>query len=474
MLSRQLRQKVNSDIRRVVNKEYLIIIILGVFLFGHFVGMAFRMSYGDDLNFVTQSGEYSLLEWVYTRFMTHSGRLAAEVFIWIFARMPLFCWKIVTLFIFLLLGIYFYKYSIMFGNEPSVFMAILCTMAPFLMNQGAFVDASLWVNGAMNYMWIAVPGIVGMYYVVKELFEENYTISQIGKVIVFLLLSITVSSSEQMGAVIIVLLFCLNLWLLINKKIDKYKILLTISMLALLIIDVMLAPGVALRTEKAIAKRIPDFLTVDMVLRIEYSIRWIMDALVNHMGLLLNIVWLLIIFLLLKKSNKKIWDKVVVAVLTIVQLLTLFKNAIPMLFEFEAVWGLQSFSKQSYCAIGFWIVVLFTTAIGVFLACNSWKKKIISELLLLAVYATTAIMVVSPTMYASGCRVMYHSSLLMVILSFMLLSDLDEKIIDKEVEKRGGIPVVRIVMWVMLACALYQYMGLYTILSAGFRIHLPW
>ena len=39
---------------------------------------------GDDYNFVVQASQCSIDKWIYTRFMTHSGRVVAEAFFVIF------------------------------------------------------------------------------------------------------------------------------------------------------------------------------------------------------------------------------------------------------------------------------------------------------------------------------------------------------------------------------------------------------
>ena len=112
--------------------NYWIVVITVAIFFWYFVGMAFRGTKGDDYNFVLQSSEYSLLEWIYTRFMTRSGRIAAEAFIWIFAHVPLICWKVVTMLLSISLGVYLYKYAMLFGSKPNMLLSFFCAMAPFL------------------------------------------------------------------------------------------------------------------------------------------------------------------------------------------------------------------------------------------------------------------------------------------------------------------------------------------------------
>ena len=189
------------------------------------------------------------------------------------------------------------------------------------------------------------------------------------------------------------------------------------------------------------------------------------------MGMLLNVVWLLILLLLFRKKEKKVFDKLVMFILLVAETMTLLKTKIPMLFEFEATWGIQNFSRASYYAIATWIVILLTTVLGVFFACEELDKKIVATLLMLASYATTAIMIFSPTMYESGCRVMYHGALLVIILILLLLSELYQR--QKDIAA-GLLSDVNIAMAIMIGCELYQYVSLCITFASGFKIHLKW
>lgn len=420
---------------------------------------------GDDYNFVVQASQCSIDKWIYTRFMTHSGRVVAEAFIWIFARIPLVCWKVTTMLFFCVFIVYIYKYAIMFGNEKNYFLLFACAISPFWMNHGTFVDGILWVTGAMNYMWIAVPGVVGSYYAAKTVFF-NESISVWQMVGSFFMMMVTISSSEQMGLVLIVLLFLAGIYSFI-KHLECKKYICTLFFVGsiIYILDMVLAPGVAMRTERAIEKRIPDFLTVESYLRIEYSVRWIMDALINHMGILLNFIWLTVLVILYMKKGKNILEKFIMILLLGAESATLFRARFPRIFDFQATWGMREFSKLSYCMIAIWIGILAITGAGVISVCKSNKKKVVAELLLLASYASTAMMIFSPTMYESGCRTVFHASILMIILIFLLMSEMET--MTRRMEKVG--------MWIILiGGGGIQWIKLINCLKDGFTIHLKW
>ena len=154
--------------KKIIRKDWYTIVCVSFILYFCLVWIVQRSTGGDDVNFVKRSYEYSLIEWLKMRYLTRSGRIVPEIFIWIFAHIPLLFWKVYTLICCILMAGYMYKYAILFGNRRSIPLIAMCVLSPFLMNFGAFVDGTLWVTGAMNYLWVAVPGVVGMYYIAEE------------------------------------------------------------------------------------------------------------------------------------------------------------------------------------------------------------------------------------------------------------------------------------------------------------------
>lgn len=96
--------------KKIYAKDYCLNAVIACILMCFFVSIVSRGAGGDDYNFVIQASQCSLGKWIYTRFMTHSGRVVAEAFIWIFARIPLAYWKVTTMLLFVFLCIYIYKY----------------------------------------------------------------------------------------------------------------------------------------------------------------------------------------------------------------------------------------------------------------------------------------------------------------------------------------------------------------------------
>ena len=443
-------------------KNILLLLFTTFVLSFFFINMSFRGG-GDDIKFVTMAENYSLFGWIVMRFNTWSARIASEAFIYIFAKLPLFCWKTVTMTVCLLMSAYLYKFALLFKATPCATLAIACSFAPFLMNAGAFVEGSLWVTGAMNYSWIALPGIIGMYYIAKSVVLGQHSLKLPARIIIPILLLLCVSSSEQMGAVIVVLLGLLNVWQITKKQTSLYNILLFAGCFALFVTVVLLAPGVALRKIDDVARYIPNFETVALSLRLQYSVRWILDAIVNHYGLLFNALWSVLLIAFWSKKSKGVFDTVLAVVILFAEIITLFKEKFASLFDFSAKWGLTAFPKFSYFSIVLWAFILLCTVAAVYRCFESKNKGVIASLLILAAYASTCLMILSATMYESGCRVTYHSSLIVIVLILLLIAEI------KENTKLQTLAVLSV-----LGFGMYQFAYLTQALSHGFTIHIPW
>jgi len=90
-------------------------------------------------------------------------------------------------------------------------------------------------------------------------------------------------------------------WCLHQKSRSKKVVALLTAMTVLLSIGVLCvvrASGNVLRIQQEINNWLPDMLTVPTAVRVESSIRWFMDIIINHTGVLLPIVWCLLCIML--------------------------------------------------------------------------------------------------------------------------------------------------------------------------------
>ncbi|AJA47805.1 hypothetical protein CPAST_c17350 [Clostridium pasteurianum DSM 525 = ATCC 6013] len=454
--------------QKIVKRKLILflIFIIGFALFALLVHYVHRGG-GDDANFPILIKKYNLLGWLKYRYDTWSGRLASETYCYIFGYLPLYFWKISNLIHYGILTFFLYKYYELFNkhrnNKRDYIMAVFCIILPFGMNFGALCDGAFWVTGAMNYLWITAAGIASFYPILYYSINKQYP-HLFFRIIALFFGFVAGSSQEQVGTTLLVfcILFLIYIFFICRKK-SLFLIIETIVVFFSFLLNYF-SPGNSLRFTNEVKARIPDFLTILPYQRLEYSYRWIMDALINHMGILLILTWILLIILLVNKSKKKIIDLISMVILIVAILSIAVKSNISQFFNFQAKWGILTFSKTSYIAMAFWSFILIFTIIAAYSLYNFKIKGLAVVLLILAAYASTSLMIFSPTMYESGCRTMFVPSIILCIAILLLINDCITKY------KKYALLLVLI----SLGFPIYQYFKFAKIFSTAFNFHYPW
>lgn len=466
-----MSQLVDRLTKVVLGRKFLVgsVFLAGVAIFGWLVSYIFRAGAGDDDSLFVQLVQgHSLFDYVVWRYMTWSGRIFPEISIYIFAHAAIEWWRLANVLIYAALTFTLYKYYLICTTNRSrsrdVIAMVLIQAVPLSMSIGTFVDASLWVTGSMNYLWPLTLGVIAFYPLLK--LSAGKTVTKLHLIVGLLLGMVAAASQEQIGIVLGAASFCLLVYYLLKK--NHKKTIVSAAYLFTYIIGFTvsyLAPGNTARAAKEVAQRIPDFHSINLIDKIEYSLRWFLDASINHTGILLVLVWVLLFCLIYKLA---VSNKLRIILLVIIGSAIVFYLARPyvgQVFEFYAEWGVESFTRLSRIICLYWIVVLSATVAAPLIVFRRKNKGLVISGLILLALLSLAVMVASPTMYASGLRVLYVSAYILsaaiVALFFTLMS------IDKE----KVYPLVIL----MLIFPAYQIIGLIAdYQDYGFYIHLPW
>lgn len=434
---------------------------------------------GDDTNFVTTAHQYNLMEFVVMRYLTWSSRIFSEMMIWIFAHLDLIYWKIVDLLLYLLQSFMLYQYYLLFARkydqpcEKSDPVALIaCLVIPFSMDFLALKDAVFWVTGAMNYLWPAALGLAGFYLPLRYTLTGSTGFqSKLGSIAAqigsYLLLLCGLVSSEQMGAIFVAFYLLFNLYYVLqNKRVSVY-LLWQVVFAIIIYLLIIKAPGVAERTVAETQNYIPDFQTVALSLKLNYSARWFFDAIINQMGMLLPTVWVLLCVYIFKTEKK-------FGLIDIFSLLCIFLGFVAFLlkdsttaflFDFQASWGIPAFGVTSYLPMLFWMIVLLSTIVELIRIGCSFYEKMAYLFVSLGIACSIAVIVFSPTMYASGDRTKYIPSILSIVLIFMLYAKL--KNLDWKNSDRASLALLAL----PICYGFVQYFDLLSRFSHQFTLH---
>ena len=409
----------------------LLIYSVGLLLFGILLVFIQRLPKSDDFVFQIQIQPFpTLFDWIQYRYETWSGRIFAETFVYIFSPLPLYFWKIVSLLLYALFSGYTFLYYVLFTKKRShikdCLMMALAMVLPLIIDTHVLMDGMLWVTGSMNYFWLAAFALVAFYpvaYIVIKKHAPHWAVTVIG----LLSAVVAASSQEQVGAVVttLSLVFTCYVFFIVNKR-KKFPVYLSAFTLVFIVAFLfgITAPGNHERLHAETLLRIPDFYTVPLLAHIQYGYRWLIDALINHLGFLLITSWVLLLALFASKKRGNKLDKLDYAVMTILGVSVLFVclrgyEAVSYWFNFYPTWKANP-PHRSFIVLLPWTAALLATLVAPIVLYRKNAKGPLLSLLFGATFASTAIITLAPTVYASGLRTLYVPSIILIFVVYIL------------------------------------------------------
>lgn len=404
----------------------------GIILFALLLFITDRRPESDDIVFQSQIAPYQqLIDWINYRYNNWSGRVAPDSFIYFFSQAPLILWKFVSLLLyssFITLSFLLYKlFSRNVSPKKDLLIAAGIVMIPFLMSSEALVDGTFWVSGSMNYFWIIPIALLALYPIVHLVTKGK--LPHLAISLLSLVASvIAAGSQEQIGFLLGGVTFSLCLYAVIKNRarFSRVTIVYIASLLALIAFSFLvsiLAPGNDLRLEAETMKWIPDFNLVSHIQKLDYSTRWILDRVFNQSSTLILIISSALATIVGLKKKKNRTDYFFFITLLIISCILALKGneALQIWFNFYPTWKHEDLPVIAYLMLVPWVASLFIL-ISAPLQIGKHLPRFwfISVLLVLSV-AAISLVTLSPTLYASGLRVVYVPSISLFFVILMLL-----------------------------------------------------
>lgn len=419
-----------------------------------------RIAGSDDTVFQTQILPYdNIAEWIVYRYQTWSGRVFSEGFAYVFSPAPLYLWQLVSIFMYGLFIVATFGYYRLFSKnrskEKDIIFLIVAICLPLLINKSVFAESVMWVTGAMFYFWTTAIALAAFYpithYIAKKQ-TPHWAITCIG----FVCSVVAASSQEQIGAVLLGLSLSFLVYTIITlpaktvQKMPWYLISFCIVIGISLLVSA-LAPGNSARIQAETITWLPDFYTTPLLQRLEYGYRWILEAIINHSGYLLIASWVFMISLFADKKNKVKLDYIFIFVFALACVLAMSKGfeSTSYWLNFYATWKPTIPNALASLNLIPWGVVLGCTVVAPLILFRKQKIGYVLSLLYLASFACTAIMLLSPTMYASGWRSLFVPSVLIVFTVYILF--------DRFLIKHWNYRYVAVGLFVSLAFSHYIF-----------------
>jgi len=404
---------------------------IGVLAFALLIVLVARRTGSDDTIFQTQIQPYaSVLDWLSYRYAHWSGRIFSEASVYIFSSLPLYAWKLVTITLFAVSSGILFCYYCLFtktrNRKKDVIMLILALILPFFMDTNTLFDGIFWVTGAINYFWMTTLALFAFYpiafYAVRRT-RPHWIITLLGCISGV----VAACSQEQAGLTLVGIVLLSTIYLFFRdiqstpKKIPLYPFVFLVAFAGSLYIS-LTAPGNQIRLHEETLVWQPDFFTTPLPQHIDYAYRWFVDAIINHTGFLLVGSWIVMLLLFIKKQSKDMLDRFFIGGLCLVTLALLLKgfSIFSYLFAFYPTWHPQIPHRFSFLVLIPWTIALLATVAAPIVLYRKEIRGYAIAMLYTASFLGTALLTLSPTMYASGVRTLFTPSVVLIAIIYLL------------------------------------------------------
>ncbi len=420
----------------VKNRTFLVkmaILFLCVYLFQLIV----KVAPGDDTWFRDISNQFSFFDYLNFRFNEWSGRIPVEAALYFFLNGKVWAWRILNTSLIISLGYLMLrtlKRKVLFQELLAVVL-LLGFFSHSILSSGL-----LWITGSMNYLWPICGALFAMIPFADYLLRDEPEKNTIKLILSGFIGFISTHSNEQVALCMISFSVISIIVPLIKKKEINIKLIFLLLVYIIGALILFLAPGNSKRFISETATWFPGFDKLSLKDHVYVGTIWIFNKLFNEMKyiiLLLSGVSTILVYRKMedKKSFSYILVSISIVLFVIVLSVSLIDNIKFLFYDFSAIQKLDiGNGLLHFWRIGphffitlfpyiFWSIYLAVLICLVVLASD---QKYFVLLCLLASIASMVVMFASPTIYASGNRVLTVSSvlILLVITNLIIKSNL--------------------------------------------------
>lgn len=378
---------------------------------------------GDDTNFakwIAQS--LSPAHWVWERYLNWSGRVFSEAAAAVFIPLDQMWWRAMDS---LMVALLVYSMLRLTSTRVTASSVLMGYAGLWLMSPGIMLNSTYWVAGSFAYLWPAALAFFSSTLLMRIYRGED--VRHWGLYMpVALLASLGV---EQVGLCLCAfgLLTVFAVWLR-ERHVSIASVVFSLVTVVGVLVE-MIAPGSHLRTVSEAKNWYPEFSELSLSSKIMHGIVWQFSYATSY---LLTIIVVLALGMLVVTVRQSVSTKpsegmvvldsqaasqngltvnimgLVIALLTIVMCSDIIQiRSMIMVFP---EWG-QVPIVRWLMPISFWTILLGCLA---FVVVKQSHFPTMMAFILLAAVAASAVMYFSPTIYASGPRSMFISSLLII------------------------------------------------------------
>lgn len=412
------------------------------FLVAFFLCRLIEYSDGDDAYFYQMAHSMGFFEYLKMRYITWEGRMTSEAMTYISMYLGKEFWNVANAVMLTLLPLGMTKivkkvYPDM-KQEQKTFVSIFFCVGILLMGLGVVGYASFWITGSTFYLWSVVAGVwsaiplAAMVFSPEELSWKSFLYSIPCGFIASMGL-------EQITAVVITFGVIALIWCVVTKKKICIPAVVQIVIMIVGFALLYLSPGTEMRTSQEV-RWMPEFENMSIPHHIFITVQWLLSGFANYHKNYVSIILILLMVLQVqkKKEQQSITNKIDLKVAIVAAVAGTVSAWISMMgckvftelgigLEDEMIpvtktATLQDLTGQEIFAC-FWQILLIVLVLYLLWKTGSnLREKSFWTLIFLASLASGAVMYFSPTIYASGPRVMFVTAVMQWLLIGVLFS----------------------------------------------------
>lgn len=387
---------------------------------------------GDDIYFsaLANSPDFSLLNWLHTRYSSWTSRTVIEGCMMIIYQLPFIVWKVLDILSLLCIAVFSSK---LFCKKDYILQKNMWITCFMIIIDFTLLHEAGWVATTLNYTWPLTCALIALYPLKKIIEKQSFHIYEYILYSIFLLYAV---SSEQMNVLLLIIFGMAIVYLLKNNYMFSSIRYIVIQFLftVLNIIYFAVCPGNKLRLQEETANWFSYYSEFTFIKKIELGISSTLKTLLLEKNIYLLIFILILSILLWKKYEKWIFRlSALFPALAIIMLQTAYDRWGDTKLPNSLVTPIGTFyhdNLSSAIPVIIYSILLFiccTILINIYLLYeNSWKTILLAGIFLLGLMSK-AMLGFSPTIWSSGNRTSLFLIYCLIICSIILLNDWNYK-----------------------------------------------
>ncbi|WP_438493123.1 DUF6056 family protein [Paenibacillus sp. IHBB 3054] len=416
----------------VDNNKHFFIKLAGLFICVYSFLLIIKVAPGDDTWFRDISDQYSFLDYLNFRYNEWSGRMPVEAALYFFLDGRTWMWRIINAFMIISLAYLIVRII----KEKVQFREILTAILLLgFFSHSILSSGLLWITGSMNYLWPICGALFALVpfadYTLRDGVKNGNTKLVLSGIIGFL----SASSNEQVALCLISFASISIIHSFFIKKNGNYKLVFLAIIYVMGLLILFLAPGNDKRFIAETATWFPGFDLLSIKDHLYIGVIWFFSKFTIEIKYIILLISAISIAAIYKKNQQiKIIPSGIMYIFTCMFLVVIFsaiiKGSTSLLYDFTAIKNFD-FSVSvlnilrmnldflaSFIPYVFWGIYFIILCYIIFIITD---RNLFIILTLLASLATMVVMFASPTIYASGNRVLTVATVLIMLVVIELI-----------------------------------------------------